>query len=269
MTDSLINQALGVVVVAAYALSTVYFLINLGSAWSEVSLWNGAFAEIFASKWATATLVDYVAGAYFTGTYLVLREKKWWKGVLWAWLSYTLGNPVLLLYASIKIAAANFNIVHGILGIRTEENERSRSAEDLLQLEERRPQDENNWSSRFFTGTLCAVLAVYIIVCMNALWTESFREGMRYVVTHKWAYTTFLDNVLGILFSMTFIAAREHPRWLNIAAIWIALAICGNAVTLIYALSIFNSALSSGVPPSSAFFRLRTASAPSEYQSTK
>eukprot|EP00183_Erythrolobus_madagascarensis_P003170 CAMPEP_0185848848 /NCGR_PEP_ID=MMETSP1354-20130828/3572_1 /TAXON_ID=708628 /ORGANISM="Erythrolobus madagascarensis, Strain CCMP3276" /LENGTH=196 /DNA_ID=CAMNT_0028549297 /DNA_START=237 /DNA_END=824 /DNA_ORIENTATION=- len=192
------SKLLGACVIVLFAVSSVYFLFVLARTWSKVSLFHGAFAEILSNKWATAALADYVAGAVFTSTYIVLREDSWIHGILWACCSVFLGNPVLLLYASIKIARADLNIERGLLGTQgLSETWRSVSTERLVELEARsqgepssaegQSDEKRGWVFfRLVDLVFVVVLVVYMLVCLDAIRTQAFQEGVRYVTMHGW-----------------------------------------------------------------------------------
>ena len=81
--------------------------------------------------------------------------------------------------------------------------------------------------------TITVVLfIIYVAIVVRALALEPVWEGWEYIKNDPWSWVTFLDNMLGIIFAMTFILCREKDA-IGPALMWATcLTFLGNGVTV-------------------------------------
>mmetsp|Transcript_10475 Transcript_10475/g.18887 ORF Transcript_10475/g.18887 Transcript_10475/m.18887 type:complete len:245 (-) Transcript_10475:588-1322(-) len=210
------------VTVLIYFCSSLYFFYVLLHALSEKSLYEAWFVVV-SSKWAFSALIDYIAGVSFTSIYILLRAETFLSGITWSITAAFLGNPVLLLFVSLNILQHG-SVTKGILLSSSDSS-----------LETSNESHESVVSKQLYKVSLFVMFCVFIAVCIDAILSdESFQTGVEYVNSNLWAKTTFIDNLLGLLFTAVFIAVHEHFEWTRILVLWTALALCGNGITLLY-----------------------------------
>lgn len=63
-------------------------------------------AAILANPWGIVTLVDIYAGFALFSTWVIWREKRWWRAAAWVTLVLALGNLAAALYVLAALARA-------------------------------------------------------------------------------------------------------------------------------------------------------------------
>ena len=134
-------------------------------------------------------------------------------GTLLSIMLFTLGNPVLLIFTIFKIFTSQ-NLKLAFF---------PREYPNILPIKPK--------STKSLQIVSCILGIMYTMVVLNALVKESVGDGWNFIKHDKWSMVAFLDNFLGILFTLTYISIRErsNPRlflWLG------SLLLLGNGVTV-------------------------------------
>lgn len=76
---------------------------------------------------------------------------------------------------------------------------------------------------------------MYFVVLIKALVEQSIPEGWAYITSDDWSYVSFVDNMLGIMFTLVLIALRERNNGLVELVAWLSgVTFLGNGVTCLY-----------------------------------
>jgi len=233
---------------AAYAAASVALVRSILLSFRTEPLFPDAFATVAASPWALATLADFGVGAAAAAAYIAVREAydasraapedgllgadggraPWpWAVRAAAWVAATccLGNPVVCVYAVTKMAACH-GVSTGLLPAAGADG----GGSGLWQPAGGR----RVWPALALGGSVTAFLA-FGAVCLWAGLTEGLSAGWAYIRSNPWAWTTFLDNAVGLAVSATYVWVRERGAggWRRVA--WMAaLLLGGNGGTAAY-----------------------------------
>ncbi|KAA8491182.1 hypothetical protein FVE85_9477 [Porphyridium purpureum] len=226
-----VGAALNVAVVTLlYGVAVALFSAQLVRAWREVPLTN-ALGVVARNKYAVSALVDYVAGVSFTALYILFVEEQVVPAVVISMLSISLGNPVLLIYTLVRVWKFG-SVSSGILRQRTLSTDGSTTGRGgvpgLI------PPKFSRVVSLVVLSFYVVLFVIFVLVCVDALQTQPMRAGFAYIMSHGWALTTWVDVLLGIMFVMSHVAVQRTLSVLQIICIWIALALFGHGVTLLY-----------------------------------
>ena len=202
-----------------YLSSTGYMLYQLYSAAYQQSLSQG-FESILSNTWATSALVDYLAGLVLSIPFLWTRSHSVFESVFMCVILFLLGNPILLLRISLDLFTTNGGLKESFIKPKVSSVSLKLQRIGLFILQ--------------FLGIL--MFCFYTAICIRAISTEPIADGWTFIKNDPWSFVTFLDNLLGIFFTIVYVGIRE------IGSIWkmmlwiICILILGNGVTCVYVL---------------------------------
>lgn len=207
---------MGWIVIITFLSAIAYFCPLLASAIRTTSLSDG-FSHILANSWATSALVDYATGLILSVPFIFHASGGGFIGSLLAVSLIFLGNPVLLIFACYRIVISE-NLVSA-----------------FTPLARKSRHSPKPFSTKLLGGISCVVGLVYFAVLFKALCEQSIPEGWAYITSDDWSYVSFVDNMLGIIFSLVYIALRERNKGILRLIAWLAaVTLLGNGVTCIY-----------------------------------
>lgn len=203
------------------------FVVLLVDAFRRQSL-HAYFELLFASPWAVATLVDYIAGsvvaAFWIGCHPIPLVPPLWNSI-WALLMPFLGNPALVLY---------------IIGLLIRERSVLRVFTPFhIQQVQREAPSMSAKPSKFwmFSAVFGLTFVVYFGCLLRAWLTEDLMHGYQILKSEPLVLATFLDNLMGIAFAAAVILSREGLTL--IALFWVvALLLLGHGIFCMYAMAV-------------------------------
>ena len=217
----------------AYLVFGTTFLINLVQALFAESIFSGG-ARLFSSPWSITALSDYFVGACFAVFYLYHRDGPAFFGIpckVLAFLVPFLGNFLLMWYMAFLL------ILNGNL-----------TATFLPRTDQQSVGPANHRKSRFIAFYFGALLAKFIAVCAWAAFAETLADGYENIVKERYATLTFLDNLVGLAFTASFVVIREGGPSCAVMLWLLAFVFLGNAPTCVYAFLIAMESLRRNVP---------------------
>jgi hypothetical protein len=228
----------------------LFFLRSLVAAFQTQSI-DDFLRDLKQSAWAKATLLDYVVGALFTGSWIAMRQTERVLGlphVVWALLLPPLGNPVLYAYVLLSVWRER-NVAHAIVPLRRNTNTVS-LPEDERTLQVR----QQAWA---FAVAFLVIGTAYFALLMYAFVREDIFEAVRkFMWNGSLLRATFNDVQCSILFCSLLIVLREgllDGRCLSTFAWVAALVLLGHGTACLYAVSVARDALTWNVSIGEAF----------------
>ncbi|GJD05654.1 hypothetical protein Gasu2_01100 [Galdieria sulphuraria] len=220
-------------VILLFSCCILLFVPLLFTAITTESLQEG-FVNIGNNPWALAAFSDFTVGFVFNLTFICVREASdlyqvpgrkpsLWTAFFWVVLALLVGNPAVLSYGIYQLVKAH-SIKSAFLVTLPSDKTGSHSL------------SKTKWLYWLFQLAMLGLLIYYIVSCLIALMSQSIGDGWQYIQKDPWAYLTFFDNLLGVVFTSVYIAVSQHPKWIHVIAWWLTLWLFGNGVTAIFAL---------------------------------
>ncbi|CAK4691829.1 hypothetical protein LEN26_004196 [Aphanomyces euteiches] len=218
------DLALRVNVSTVLGAAVVYFATVLFPAIHNVSLSEG-FDHILSNVWATCALIDYVTGLSFTLPYFWLRSPNAIVGTIVVVVCFGMGNVVSVALFVGFILFSGSSIREAILPL----NHPLTAAPNT-----------KTWGVTIFQWVISIIGLIYWVFLIYSVVKQPVSAGWTFITADTWSYVTFVDVLTGVSMVATYILVREL-RSDNIIAplLWfVALALLGNGVTVIYLLYI-------------------------------
>ncbi|GJQ14124.1 hypothetical protein GpartN1_g5915.t1 [Galdieria partita] len=218
-------------VIFLFGSSILLFIPMLFIAVTTESLEEG-LVKIRNNPWALAAFSDFTVGFIFNLTLICVREgsdlyqvpgrrPSYWSAFFWVMFALLVGNPAVLSYGIYQLIKAP-NIKDAFLVTIGFDKTPSHTT-------------TTKWLYWLFQLGMGGLLIYYVVSCLIALSSQSITSGWEYIQSDPWAYLTFFDNLLGILFTSVYMAVSQHPKWIHVIGWWLSLWLLGNGVTAIFA----------------------------------
>jgi len=210
----------------------LFFIPNLVRAVMNESLKEG-FVKIGANPWALAAFSDFTVGFAFNLTFICVREASdlypiagrkpsSWSAFFWVVLAMLVGNPAVLGYGIYQLVQAPSVQEAFIVRCAT-----SNTGSDRM------VSTRTKWLCGLFQAAMLGLFIYYLFCCVVALSSQSIGDGWQYIKSDPWAYLTFCDNLLGVVFTSVYMAmVLGGGSWKAIGAWWLALWWLGNGTTV-------------------------------------
>lgn len=185
---------------------------------------SDGFANLLQDPWGVSALLDYTIGAVFALTYLWHRNGPSLLYIpcrVFAVVTPFMGNFVLLTYVAFLIFSG-----HGLF--------RPYSTMPPMSPTFKKPV--------LLISLFTMLLVIFIAVCTWALVTRGI-TGMQLV--EPWIIMSFMDNVVGLIFTTMYVVQREGglSQWRNWILWFVCLALFGNGATCVYVLLILKDSV--------------------------
>lgn len=225
----------------AFSLSLIglFFLLTLVDTARTDSLSKGT-EEIFASKWGTSALVDYAVGACFAATFIYLRQGPAVFSIpstILAILYPFIGNFFLMWYISYLLLLEG-DIIRALFP-ESDNNLLSDDQEGLPETKRQR---------KFFSVLFSILFVFFMYIIIRAYLGEDLMDGYKAIKASKWLSVTFLDNLVGLVFTVIYVIVREGSTSCTLSLWLLGFLLLGNLPTCLYVLVMARESSLSGRP---------------------